>query len=120
MAPHTRKTVGKILIVFGGNPEPIFAGTASFLDFIITDGKKPIEGLEPIVDLSSSDKKLQLFPTQGWGENWGTPGCYHVRVFFTDKGTYGARLEFSHKGEKIVTDWSFEVFKPNYFPHEPK
>jgi hypothetical protein len=115
VAPHEKKEVEKYSIVFGGNPEPIFANTASFIEFNITSKNKPVEELEPILVISSAGKKLQLFPTQKYHD----PGWYHDRVFFTEKGTYGVEIEFTHKGEKITASFPLKVIPATYFPHEP-
>jgi hypothetical protein len=115
MAPHEQKEIGIYMIEVGGNPEPVFANTPSFVEVGVLSKNKPVEDLEPILVLSAADKKLQLFPTKAWG----SPGWYRARVFFTEKGTYEVRLEFTHKEKKITGTFSLTVSSPTYFPHEP-
>ena len=84
VAAHESRDVGDNTIVVGFANEPVYTGQKSGLEFLVTRGEEPIEGLEETlqatVTFGDESRDLEISP------RFGEPGWYES-VFFRPRRT---------------------------------
>jgi hypothetical protein len=97
VAAHESRDVGDHSIVVGFVDEPVFTGQKSGLEFGVSHGEEPIEGLEGTLSASVtySDQTRDLEIEARFGE----PGWYQSIFFPTAAGPYTFRIFGEIEGE---------------------
>lgn len=94
---HESRDVDDITIVVGNRNEPVFVGEESGLEFWVTHGGEPVEGLEETlqaeVTFDDQTRALPLSP------KFGEPGGYQSVYFPTAAGQYTYRIWGEIDGE---------------------
>jgi hypothetical protein len=94
---HESRDVGDHTIVVGFADEPVFTGQRSGLEFQVTRGEEPIEGLEgtlaATVTFGDLTRDLEISP------RFGEPGWYQSVFFPTAAGPYTFRIFGEVEGE---------------------
>ena len=96
---HESREVGDVTLVVGFADEPVYTGQKSGLEFLVTRGEEPIEGLEETLDASvtfaDETRDLEISP------RFGEPGWYESVFFPTAAGAYTFRIVGEIDGEAI-------------------
>ena len=86
VAAHEQRTVGEFDFVVGFIGEPVFTGQKSGLEFSVTSGETPVEGLESTLEAEviyqAQSRALTISP------RFGEPGWYQSVFFPTAPGPY--------------------------------
>ena len=94
---HESRDVGDHSIVVGFANEPVFTGQKSGLEFLVTRGEEPVEGLEATLQASvtfaDATRDLEIEP------RFGEPGWYESVFFPTAAGQYTFRIHGDIEGE---------------------
>lgn len=94
---HESRDVGDHSIVVGFADEPVFTGQKSGLEFLVTHGEEPVEGLEETLSASvtfgDQTRDLEIEP------RFGEPGWYQSVFFPTAAGPYTFRIFGEIEGE---------------------
>jgi hypothetical protein len=102
-AAHEERIVGDHTVVVGFIGEPVFTGQKSGLEFSISHGEEPIEGLqetlEATVTFGDETRDLEISP------RFGEPGWYESVFFPTAAGPYTFRIVGDIEG--VAFDESF-------------
>lgn len=110
-APHERKEVAGLAIVFGAEPEPALTDEMQFLVWRMSD----LETEEVYTELSHAEVTISY-----QGEDYGpfelrpvrgNPGQYQTRHIFTDPGEYATLLQFKKGEESEIhsVDFNFRI-----------
>jgi hypothetical protein len=87
---HESRDVGDHNIVVGFVDEPVFTGQKSGLEFLVSHGEEPVEGLEETLQASvtfgDATRDLEIEP------RFGEPGWYQSIFFPTAAGPYTFRI----------------------------
>jgi hypothetical protein len=87
---HEERTVSDYGFVVGLIDEPVYTGQKSGLEFLVTEGDTPVEGLEATlqgtVTFGGETRELPLEP------RFGEPGWYESVFFPTAAGPYTFRI----------------------------
>jgi hypothetical protein len=96
---HEERDVGTYGFVVGFIDEPVFAGQKSGLEFFVSQGDEPVEGLEETlqaeVAYGSETRELEISP------RFGEAGAYESVFFPTAAGPYTFRIYGDLEGEQI-------------------
>jgi hypothetical protein len=96
---HESREVGEHTFVVGFIDEPVFTGQKSGLEFFVSRGEEPLEGLEETlqaqVTFGSETRDLEISP------RFGEPGAYESVFFPTAAGPYTFRLFGDVEGEPL-------------------
>jgi hypothetical protein len=96
---HESREVGELTMVVGFADEPVFTGQKSGLEFLVTRGEEPVEGLEETLQASvtfgGETRDLEISP------RFGEPGWYESVFFPTAAGAYTFRIVGEIEGEAI-------------------
>ena len=94
---HEEREVGDYSFVVGFIDEPVFAGQKSGLEFFVSRGEEPVEGLEETlqaeVTFGSQTSDLEISP------RFGEAGAYESVFFPTAAGPYTFRIFGEVAGE---------------------
>lgn len=94
---HESRDVGDHTIVVGFIDEPVFTGQKSGLEFLVSHGEEPVEGLEETLQASvtfgDETRDLEIEP------RFGQPGWYESVFFPTAAGQYTFRIFGEIEGE---------------------
>ena len=94
---HESRDVGDHSIVVGFVGEPVFTGQKSGLEFLVSHGEEPVEGLEETLAASvtygDQTRDLEIEP------RFGEPGWYQSIFFPTAAGPYTFRIFGDIEGE---------------------
>jgi hypothetical protein len=94
---HEEREVGDYTFVVGFMDEPVFTGQKSGLEFFVTRGEEPVEGLEVTlqaqVTFGSDTRDLEISP------RFGEAGAYQSVFFPTAAGPYTFRIFGEVEGE---------------------
>jgi hypothetical protein len=94
---HEEREVGDYTFVVGFMDEPVFTGQKSGLEFFVTRGEEPVEGLEETlqaqVTFGSDTRDLEISP------RFGEAGAYQSVFFPTAAGPYTFRIFGEVEGE---------------------
>jgi hypothetical protein len=87
---HETREVGDHTVVVGFVGEPVFTGQKSGLEFLVSRGEEPVEGLEETlsatVTFDDATRDLEIEP------RFGEPGWYQSIFFPTAAGPYTFRI----------------------------
>jgi hypothetical protein len=87
---HETRDVGEHTVVVGFADEPVFTGQKSGLEFSVSRGEEPVEGLEETlaatVTFGDRTRDLEISP------RFGEPGWYQSVFFPTAAGPYTFRI----------------------------
>ena len=101
---HESREVGEHTVVVGFVDEPVFSGQKSGLEFSVSHGDEPVEGLEEsleaTVTFGDQARDLEISP------RFGQPGWYQSVFFPTAAGPYTFRIFGEIEGEPF--DESFK------------
>jgi hypothetical protein len=96
---HEVRQVGDFEFVVGFMGEPVFVGQKSGLEFQVTRGDEPVEGLEETlqaeVRISDQSRELPLSP------RFGEPGWYQSFFFPTAPGAYTFHISGTIEGTDV-------------------
>jgi hypothetical protein len=96
---HESREVGEHTVVLGFADEPVYTGQKSGLEFMVTSGDAPVEGLEATlqaeVTFGSETRALEISP------RFGEPGWYQSVFFPTAAGAYTFRIFGEIEGQPI-------------------
>ena len=96
---HESRDIGNYSLVVGFVGEPVFTGQKSGLEFLVSRGEEPIEGLEETlaatVTFGDQTRDLQIEP------RFGEPGWYQSIFFPTAAGPYTFRIFGEIEGEPL-------------------
>ena len=96
---HEEREVGDHTFVVGFIDEPVFTGQKSGLEFFVSRGEEPVEGLEETlqaeVTFGSETRDLEISP------RFGEPGAYESVFFPTAAGPYTFRISGEVEGSAI-------------------
>ena len=94
---HETRDVGQYSVVVGFVDEPVFTGQKSGLEFSVSRGEAPVEGLEETlaatVRFGEQTRDLEISP------RFGEPGWYQSIFFPTAAGPYTFRVFGEIEGE---------------------
>jgi hypothetical protein len=94
---HESRDVGDLTIVVGFAGEPVFTGQKSGLEFSVSRGEQPVEGLETWlqaeVAFGDDTRDLEISP------RFGEPGWYQSVFFPTAAGPYTFHIFGEIEGE---------------------
>ena len=94
---HESREVGEHTVVVGFVDEPVFTGQKSGLEFLVSHGEEPIEGLEETlaatVTFGDETRDLEISP------RFGQPGWYQSVFFPTAAGPYTFHIVGDIEGE---------------------
>ena len=94
---HETRDVGEHTVVVGFADEPVFTGQKSGLEFSVSRGEEPVEGLEETLSASvtfgDQTRDLEIEP------RFGEPGWYQSVFFPTAAGPYTFRIVGEIEGE---------------------
>jgi hypothetical protein len=94
---HESRDVGEHTVVVGFVDEPVFTGQKSGLEFSVSHGEDPVEGLEATlsatVTFGDQTRDLEISP------RFGEPGWYQSVFFPTAAGPYTFRIFGEAEGE---------------------
>jgi hypothetical protein len=94
---HETRDVGDHTVVVGFADEPVFTGQKSGLEFSVSRGEEPVEGLEETlaatVTFGDQTRDLEISP------RFGEPGWYQSVFFPTAAGPYTFRIVGDVEGE---------------------
>lgn len=94
---HETRDVGEHTVVVGFADEPVFTGQKSGLEFSVSRGEEPVEGLEETlaaaVTFGDQTRDLEISP------RFGEPGWYQSVFFPTAAGPYTFRISGEIEGE---------------------
>jgi hypothetical protein len=94
---HESREVGEHTYVVGFIDEPVFTGQKSGLEFSVSHGEEPVEGLEATlsatVTFDDQTRDLEISP------RFGEPGWYQSVFFPTAAGPYTFRIFGEVEGE---------------------
>jgi len=100
---HESREVGDHTVVVGFAGEPVFTGQKSGLEFSVSRGEEPVEGLEAsleaTVTFGDESRDLEISP------RFGEPGWYQSVFFPTAAGPYTFRIVGEIEG--VAFDESF-------------
>jgi hypothetical protein len=101
---HESRDVGGYNIVVGFANEPVFTGQKSGLEFLVTRGEEPVEGLEGTLQatVTSGDATRDLAIEPRFGE----PGWYESVFFPTAAGQYTFRIFGEIEGQPFDESFS--------------
>lgn len=98
-AAHESRDIGDMRVSIGFIDEPVFIGQRSGLEFRVSRGDEPIEGLESTLEaeviFDGQSRDLALSP------RFGEPGAYRSIFFPTAAGPYTFHLFGEVDGEAI-------------------
>jgi hypothetical protein len=99
VAAHEVRQVGDYQFVVGMMDEPVFTGQKSGLEFQVTSGEQPVEGLEETLEaeVTFSGETRALPLTARFGE----PGWYQSVFFPTAAGPYTFHITGEVEGQAI-------------------
>ena len=101
---HESREVGDYTIVVGFAGEPVYTGQKSGLEFSVTRGEEPVEGLEASLQASvtfgDESRELPLSP------RFGEPGWYQSVFFPTAAGPYTFRISGEIEGQPIDEEFT--------------
>lgn len=94
---HESRDVGDHNVVVGFVDEPVFTGQKSGLEFLVSHGEEPVEGLEETLQAEAifGDETLDLEISPRFGE----PGWYQSIFFPTAAGPYTFHIFGEIEGE---------------------
>lgn len=96
---HESREVGEFNFVVGFIDEPVFSGQKSGLEFTVSRGEEPVEGLEETLEaeviFEGDSRELPISP------QFGEPGAYRSVFFPTAAGLYTFRIFGEVEGEPI-------------------
>ena len=96
---HEEREVGDYTFVVGFIDEPVFTGQKSGLEFFVSRGEEPVEGLEETlqaeVTFGSQTRDLEISP------RFGEAGAYESVFFPTAAGPYTFRIYGEVEGSTI-------------------
>ena len=96
---HEEREVGDFTFEVGFIDEPVFTGQKSGLEFFVSRGEEPVEGLEETlqaeVTFGSQTRDLEISP------RFGEPGAYESVFFPTAAGPYTFRIYGEVEGSTI-------------------
>ena len=97
VAAHESRDVGDHSIVIGFAGEPVYTGQKSGLEFRVSHGEEPVEGLEETLEatVTFGDESRDLPISSRFGE----PGAYQSVFFPTAAGPYTFRIFGEIEGE---------------------
>jgi hypothetical protein len=99
VAAHESREVGEHTIVVGFAGEPVYTGQKSGLEFFVTRGEEPVEGLEETlqatVTFAEESRDLEVSP------RFGEAGWYESVFFPTAAGPYTFRIYGDIEGESF-------------------
>ncbi len=94
---HESRDVGDHSVVVGFADEPVFTGQKSGLEFQVSHGEEPVEGLEETLEATvtfgDDTRDLEISP------RFGEPGWYQSVFFPTAAGPYTFRIFGEIEGE---------------------
>jgi hypothetical protein len=90
VAAHEERELGEHTIVVGFIDEPVFVGAKSGLEFFVSRGDQPVEGLEETLqaEVTAADQTRVLAISPRFGQ----PGAYESVFFPTAPGDYTFRI----------------------------
>ena len=98
-AAHETREVGEYTIVLGFIDEPVYVGNRSGLEFFVTVGEEPVEGLEETLEAAVQyDDEIRDLPISG---RFGEPGAYQSYFIPTAAGPYTFRIFGTIDGNEI-------------------
>jgi hypothetical protein len=101
---HESREVGDHTFVVGFIDEPVFAGQKSGLEFFVSHGEEPVEGLEETLEAEvtygDETRALEISP------RFGEPGAYESVFFPTAAGAYTFRIFGEIEGEPFDQSFS--------------
>ncbi len=101
---HEEREVGDYSFVVGFIDEPVFAGQKSGLEFFVSRGEEPVEGLEETLEaevvFGSQTRPLEISP------RFGEAGAYESVFFPTAAGPYTFRIFGEVAGEPLDESFS--------------
>jgi hypothetical protein len=96
---HEEREVGDYAFVVGFIDEPVFTGQKSGLEFFVSSGEEPVEGLEETLEtevtFGSQTRELEISP------RFGEAGAYESVFFPTAAGPYTFRIYGDLEGSAI-------------------
>lgn len=110
-APHERKEVAGLAVVFGAEPEPALTDEMQFLRWRVSDLKSE----EPYADFQGAkvtvrhgDNEYGPFDVRAVRR---TPGSYQTQHIFTEAGDYSSVLRFRKGDDTTVheVDFNFTI-----------
>jgi len=96
---HERRNVGEYMLVVGFIGEPVFTDQRSGLEFSVTRGDEPIEGLAETLTAQAiyQDQTLDL----PLSPRFGQPGWYQSHFFPTAAGPYSFHISGTINGTPV-------------------
>jgi hypothetical protein len=101
---HESREVGEYTFVVGFAGEPVYTGQKSGLEFLVSRGEEPVEGLEASLQATATfgdqSRDLEISP------RFGEPGWYESVFFPTAAGPYTFRIFGDVEGEPIDEEFT--------------